>query len=166
MDWCRLDRTNITCDPYFSIAVSCNMVVSQKILHIIRTFPHHPSSPKLSRQLACSRPLLLSEFSCTRIISVGPHLAIEALLEAKDNCEAHNKESNTPANGAEVTLRLIRIGDALKVHSKVRLQGFWSQHYYSEIGLSYKEWSERWTFSRNVLQTRYSWKIRGVQSEG
>ena len=55
------------------------------------------------------------------ILSVGPHSAIEALFEAKHNREAHNNEGNSTANGPEVGLRLISIGDSLKVHSKVRL---------------------------------------------
>lgn len=65
--------------------------------------------------------MLLYEFSWTRIISVGPNPAIEALFETKDNCEAHDEEGNTPTNGPEVALRLVRIGDPLKIHPEVRL---------------------------------------------
>ena len=75
----------------------------------------------------CSGPksfqssLLLAEFSCSRVISVGPNPAIEALFETKDNCEAHNKEGDTPTNGPKVALRLVSIGNILKIHSEVRL---------------------------------------------
>ena len=80
------------------------------------------SSSQLSQQLEWSRKLLLSVFSCTRIIPVGPHPAIEALFETKNNGEADNEEGETPTNGPEVALRLIRVGDPLKIHSEIRLQ--------------------------------------------
>lgn len=69
------------------------------------------SSPRFRQHLACSCFLLLLESLCTSIISVGPHPAIEALFESKDNCEARNKEGNTPTNGPEVALRLVCIRD-------------------------------------------------------
>lgn len=61
-------------------------------------------------------------FVYARIISVCPHPAVEALFETKDNSEAHNKESKAPTNSPEVALRLIRVGNPLKIHSEIRLQ--------------------------------------------
>ena len=77
------------------------------------------SSLQLYIELACGRLILLSEFSRTRIVSVGPHSAIEALFESKDDGEAHYKESDTTTNSPEVALRFICIGDSFKVHSEI-----------------------------------------------
>ncbi len=59
-----------------------------------------------------------------RILSVGPNPAIEALFETKNNCKAHDEEGNAPTDSPEVVLRLIRIGDALQIHSEIRLEVF------------------------------------------
>lgn len=99
------------------------------------------SSPSFYQQLACSRLLLLLESLCARKTSVGPHPAIEALFESKDNREAHNKEGNTPANGPEVALRLVCIRDPLKIHSEVRLQ---------VLGVSNNLW--RWALLQGMFE--------------
>ena len=59
-----------------------------------------------------------------RILSVGPNPAIEALFETKNNCKAHDKEGSAPTDSPEIALRLIRVGDALQIHSEIRLQIF------------------------------------------
>lgn len=62
------------------------------------------------------------KISCTTVVSICPDPAIKALFKPKNNGEAHDKESNTPTDGPEVTLRLISVGDPLKIHSEVRLK--------------------------------------------
>lgn len=64
----------------------------------------------------------MAVISSPRVIPVGPHPAMEALFETKDNGEAHNEKGKTPTKGPEVALRLIRVSDPLKVHSEIRLQ--------------------------------------------
>lgn len=114
-----LDRTMTTLEPCLSVVASSDVTVSRKSPCAILSFPHHSSISKQLQQLICSQFFLLSVISCTRIVSVGPHPTIEALFETKHNCKNHNKDGNSTTNSPEVALRLIRIGDALKVHSEV-----------------------------------------------
>lgn len=49
-----------------------------------------------------------------------PDPGIEPVLEAEDDCQAHNADSHSPTYCPEISFRFIRVDNTFKIHPEVR----------------------------------------------